>query len=175
MLEWNVDTRAGGGMGSQPEDIEYADIAVRDLRQAAGILKRQPLMTCEPHVRWPFTPLRGGQAVEHHEGEVCAPPSEPLEQIQPKLKLIRLGRAVLPLSQSDRDDAASRPSQLEKIIGALAAIGKQLDSAARAACLDLIDNVAADLAKIGCRLADGRLLFFPADRYVAQALEHKGN
>src|SRR5262249_56059466 len=135
----------------------------------------EPGRAGERKVRWPFTPLGGGQAVEHHEGEVRASPSEPLEQIQPKLELIRLGRAVLPFPQSDRDDAASRPSQLEKIIGAPAAIGKQLDSAARAACLDLIDNVAADLAKIGCRLADGRLLFFPADRYVAQALEHKGN
>src|SRR5215469_9140798 len=175
MLEWNVDTRTSSGMGSQAEDIKYADIAVRDLRQADGILQRQPLMTCEPHVRWPFTPLRRGQAVEHHEGDIRAPLSEPLQQIQPQLKLIRLGRAVLPFPQSDRDDAAHRPSQLEKIIGALAAIGKQLDSAERAACLDLIDNVAGDLTKISCRLADGRPLFFPGDRDVAQALEHKGN
>src|SRR5215475_5073431 len=70
MLEWNVDTRASRGMGSQAEDIEYADIAVRDLRQANSILQRQPLMTCKPHVRWPFTPLRGAQAIEHHEGEI---------------------------------------------------------------------------------------------------------
>src|SRR5260370_97504 len=59
VLERNIDSGAPSGVGRESKNVQHAKIAVGHLCKADGVLQRQSMLACEPHVSRAFSPLRG--------------------------------------------------------------------------------------------------------------------
>src|SRR5262245_1721486 len=157
-LERNIEPGAAGGMGSEAEYVEHAEIAGGKLCEADRVLQSQSLVAREPQVSRPFPPLRRRKAIEHDEAGPRIARVELVEQVQPELELLRRDGTVLALAQSDRNDDTAGQRHLQEIVDIFTAKRKQLDAAAATVQLDLARRVARQVREVahtcGCAPAE---------------------